>query len=270
MELLLSVFAVVFGLLFGSFFNVLICRIPENKSILWPASHCTRCNTPLKPWHNIPVVSYLFLRGRCAFCKQPVSLQYPIVETVTAGAALAIVHLLIAPRLPVTTEHLPALILQVVFLLLLIPISVIDLRHYIIPDRFSLSLLVLAIAVSFFPGPLTPLECLFGILAGGGSLYAVGWIGAVLLKKDAMGGGDIKLMAAAGALWGPQTVLLAIIFGALIGSVYGVALTLLRKINTEHQIPFGPFLGGGIWIAVFYGTRVLNWYITFVTSTAGR
>ena len=270
MVVLLTLFAVLFGLILGSFFNVLICRIPANESILWPASHCPKCSTPLKPWHNIPVLSFLFLRGRCCFCKAPIPVMYPAVELVTGTAALAVWLLIIAPQLPCGWTPVPNLVLQALFLLLLIPVSVIDLQHYIIPDRLSLSLLACAIAVSFVPGPLTPLSSLLGILAGGGSLYAVGWIGTALLKKDAMGGGDIKLMAAAGALWGAQTVLLAIIFGAMIGSIYGITLMLLRKINARHQIPFGPFLGGGIWVAVLYGTDILNWYISLIGTTAGR
>ncbi|MBN1761237.1 MAG: prepilin peptidase [Chitinispirillaceae bacterium] len=270
MTVLFSLFAVIFGLILGSFFNVLICRIPGNESILWPSSHCTSCNTPLKPWYNIPVLSFLFLRGKCSFCKAPISIMYPVVELVTGGAAFVIWLLIIVPRVPLTWIQVPDLALQVLFLLLIIPISVIDLQHYIIPDRLSLSLFTCAIAVAFVPGPLTPLSSLFGILAGGGSLYAVGWIGTILLKKDAMGGGDIKLMAAAGALWGAQNVLLAIIFGALIGSVYGIALMVLRKINSQHQIPFGPFLGGGIWVAVLYGTDILDWYISLMGHSAGR
>ena len=264
MEIPLSIVSAVSGLLLGSFFNVLICRIPEKRSILWPASHCTKCNTPLKPWHNVPVLSYLFLRGRCSFCKQPVSLMYPVVELITGGAALAIWLLLIVPQLPVRWPELPQLAVQVLFLLLIIPVSAIDLKHYIIPDQLSLSLLALSGAVAFLPGPLTPLDSLTGILAGGGSLYAVGRVGTVVLKKNAMGGGDIKLMAAAGALWGAQTVLLAIIFGAVIGSVYGVTLMAFRKINSQHQIPFGPFLGGGLWIAVLYGAGIFDWYMSLV------
>lgn len=267
--LIIPVFVAIYGLILGSFFNVLICRIPDGKSILWPASHCPQCNTPLKPWHNIPVISYLFLRGKCGFCQKPISPVYPLIELTTGGAALLLWFLLFVPRLPAAWPQVVLLLIQSTFLLLIIPISVIDLKHYIIPDRFSLSLLAVGASVSFIPGPLTPLSCLFGILAGGGSLYAVGWIGTVILKKDAMGGGDIKLMAAAGALWGAQPALLSIVFGAVIGSVYGIVLMAFRKINTEHQIPFGPFLGAGIWIAVLYGEGILNWYLSFVGRMAG-
>ena len=266
---LIAVLAVIYGMILGSFFNVLICRVPGNKSILRPASHCPRCGTPLKPWHNIPVVSYLFLRGRCAFCKKPISPVYPVVELITGAMALLLWILYIAPQLPAARPRIICLAFESLFLLFMIPVTVIDFRHYIIPDRLTLTFLAVAAGISFLPGTRTPLSSLFGILAGGGSLLLVGIIGTALLKKDAMGGGDIKLMAAAGAFWGAQTVLLSIIFGALVGALYGMALLATRRINSEHQIPFGPFLGAGTWLAVLYGEDILNWYMTGIDKLTG-
>lgn len=257
-------FVAVFGLLLGSFFNVLISRLPKNESILWPASHCPLCKTPLKPWHNIPVLSYLFLKGRCFSCKKPISPVYPLIEIVTCFCTCLIWRFYLSPYFPLQWYQIILFSFQILFLLLIIPVTIIDFRHYIIPDSITLPGLAIAVALSFLPGPPTPLEALFGILAGGGTLYAIGWTGAVLFKKgDAMGGGDIKLMAAAGAFFGYKTAILAILFGAFSGSLYGIIMMLSKRINTEHQIPFGPFLGAGIWLGILLGDQIITWYLTW-------
>ena len=266
---IVSLLVVAYGLILGSFFNVLIHRIPEKQSIFRPASHCPKCLTPIKPWHNIPVISYLLLRGKCRFCKQPISITYPLIELITGAAALLIWHFYLPSLHPLTWYSITVFSVRALFLLLIIPIAIIDLHHYIIPDLFTLPLLVIAAGIAFLPGNPTPLAALYGILAGGGLLLAIGAIGSLILKKDAMGGGDIKLMAGAGALWGAQIALLSILFGALLGSLYGVLLMITKKINTEHQIPFGPFLGAGIWIAVLWGEKVMNAYLLFFDSLLG-
>lgn len=261
---------VMYGLILGSFFNVLIWRIPREESIFWPASHCPKCSVKIKPWHNIPVLSYLFLRGRCFSCSEKIPPVYPLVELCTGGAAVAVWMILIEPLMPLTWQQWPAVLIQSIFLLLMIPVTVIDFRHYIIPDLFTLPMLGIGLLVSFFPGFPTPTASFFGILGGGGTLYAIGWIGAVLFKKgEAMGGGDIKIMAAAGALWGAQTALMGILFGALLGSVFGITIMAIKKINTDHRIPFGPFLGAGIWIAVLYGKQILKMYLRYIDNAAG-
>lgn len=257
--------SVVFGLLLGSFFNVLICRLPEKRSIMFPASHCPDCKAPIKPWHNIPVISYIILKGKCHSCHTKISALYPAIELLTAAAAAGVwTYVNRATAGDFTLASLTGAGTAGLFLLLLIPISAIDLKHYIIPDSLSLSLLILGLLVSFIPGQMTPLQAILGILAGGGSLYLIGLIGELLLKKEAMGGGDVKLMAAAGAFFGPVTVLLAIMFGALLGAFYGISIMVLKKLNGSHQIPFGPFLGAGVWIALFFGHSILNAYLTFI------
>lgn len=266
---IISLLAVIYGLVLGSFFNVLICRIPQKKSIFRPASHCQKCHTPIKPWHNIPVLSYLLLGGKCCFCKQPISVIYPLIELATGAAALAIVHFYLPSLSQLNWNSVTVFSVRALFMLLIIPIAMIDLRHYIIPDIFTLPLLVIAASISFIPGNPTPLASLYGILAGGGLLLAIGATGSWILKKDAMGGGDIKLMAGAGALWGPQIALLSILFGALLGSVYGAALITTKRINSSHQIPFGPFLGAGIWIAVLWGEKLLHAYLLFINGITG-
>jgi leader peptidase (prepilin peptidase)/N-methyltransferase len=267
---LFPVLAVVYGLILGSFFNVLICRLPENLSIIRPASRCPKCGATIKPWHNIPVLSFCLLGGKCHACRQPISILYPAVELTTGAAALLLWYMYVPTLTDITWQTVTVLSVRMLFLLLIIPIAVIDMRHYIIPDQFTLSLLAAGIVVALLPGVPTPLGSLLGIAAGGGVLLAIGAIGTLVLKKDAMGGGDIKMMAAAGALWGAETALLAILFGALLGSVYGVALMAARKINNAHQIPFGPFLGIGLWVAVLTGEAIVNSYLRMLGVTIGN
>ena len=266
---LLTVLFFVIGLILGSFFNVLIYRLPEGKSIVLPGSYCPSCKRSIRMIENIPLFSYIFLGGKCAGCKAKISLQYPLIEFITAVAAMTLWHTLIYPF---STEphawwdYIP-LALQFATLLILIPIFVIDYYHYIIPDSISLSGLVIGIAASFIPGGITPLQMVIGILAGGGILVLIGLFGEYILrKKDAMGGGDIKLMAFIGAVWGWKIAILAIILGALFGSVIGVLLILVRILPKDHRIPFGPFLGAGVWIAFLWGDALLLAYFSFIES----
>ncbi len=260
---IILLFVVIYGLIMGSFFNVLISRIPAKKSIFRPGSHCPKCLTPIKPWDNIPVIGYLILAGKCRSCKQPISIIYPLIELITAAAAVSLYYFYLPSLSNVNWYAVTVFSIRTLFLLLIIPISAIDLKHYIIPDIFTLPLILTACCITFLPGDPKPIDTLLGILGGGGILWTVGEAGTKILKKDAMGGGDIKLMAAAGALWGPQSALMSILFGALLGSIYGILLIVSRKINTTHQIPFGPFLGAGIWISVLWGEKFLNAYLTF-------
>lgn len=252
------------GLVLGSFFNVLIWRLPRGESVVWPSSHCGLCATAIKPWHNIPVLSFLLLKGKCAACKQPISLIYPAIEIITSIAAVALWYLSVKKQITFTWHDAPVL-LNALYLLLLLPITLIDLKHYIIPNELTLPFLAIAFLVALLPGGTTPLAAVLGVAAGGGSLYAIGWLGSVLLKRgDAMGGGDIKLMAVIGALWGPKIALMSIVFGAFFGSFFGVILMIRKKIGADHHIPFGPFLSAGIWLAVLFGNQLLNAYLAFV------
>ena len=254
------------GLCIGSFFNVLIWRIPRGESISWPPSRCTRCGEKIRAYDNIPVVSYLILGGKCRRCRSPISPVYPAVEILTALTLIAAwMFLDVALRHPWYMNLVT--ILRVTSLLLLIPISVIDLRHYIIPDRFTLPFLVFALGLSFVPGDLSPADSFLGALAGGGSLFAVGIIGAYALRKgDAMGFGDVKLMAYLGALWGVKAALLGIAFGAFLGSIAGGVMALTKKLDDSHRIPFGPFLGAGTAAAIFAGDPLVKWYLGFFSG----
>ena len=249
------------GLCVGSFFNVLIWRIPRGESIAWPPSHCTGCGNKIKFRDNVPVISYLILGGKCRHCKARISFGYPLVEILTAVTLIAAWHLLdVRPQQPWYLNIIP--LVQVASLMLLVPISVIDIRHYIIPDRFTLTFLALALGLSFVPGDLSPVQALLGALAGGGTLLMMGIIGTYILKKgDAMGMGDVKLMAWFGALWGWKAALIGIAFGALLGAVAGGIMILIKKLGDDHRIPFGPFLGAGTAVAIFLGDPLLQWYL---------
>ena len=260
------IFPIVLGMTAGSFFNVLILRIPKGKSILWPSSHCTDCGHKISPWENIPVLSYLFLKGRCSNCKTKISPMYPSVEILTALVLLLIWnHSGFDLSIPWYGNIVP--ILKITSVMLLIPISIIDLKHYIIPDGFTIPFLLISFLVSFIPGNITPVQSILGILAGGGSLYLMGLIGTFILKKgEALGGGDIKMMAWFGALWGPQIALTGIVFGAFFGSAFGISLMMIKKLSSDHKIPFGPFLGAGVALSAFAGNDIFQAYLSFVDS----
>jgi leader peptidase (prepilin peptidase) / N-methyltransferase len=262
-EPLYSLFATAIGLVLGSFFNVLIYRLPREESIVRPGSHCPRCGHPVRWWENIPVVSYCALLGKCAHCKTTISPMYPAIELLTGLAALALWRFYAAPALSAISApwQVPVVLFQSLTLLTMIPLFVIDCEHYIIPDLLTVPGFLLAILFSFFPGGLTPVDCALGIAAGGGSLYAIGLLGKILLKKDeAMGGGDVRLMALVGALWGWKIAIASIFIASLTGSLAGLALLLLRKLGNDRKIPFGPFLAAGLWIAVFASSKLTAWY----------
>lgn len=264
---MIEIFVFFLGLIFGSFFNVLIYRIPEKQSILFPASHCPKCKKPIKPWQNIPVLSYILLRGKCSNCKVPISIAYPVVELTTGMFSLVLWFLLVKPVVlhAVTWPVVIGLVLYSVFLLLLIPVSVIDLKHYIIPDSFTIPMIIIGVAYSFLPSGITPELSVLGVIGGGGILLLIGHLGKVLFRKDdAMGGGDIKLMAAAGAFFGLKAAFMGIVFGAFLGSVAGITMMLTKRLSSDHHIPFGPYLAAGIWTALFAGEQILHWYISLI------
>jgi leader peptidase (prepilin peptidase) / N-methyltransferase len=263
MEAVIVLYVVCCGLILGSFFNVLIWRLPRHESIIRPPSHCPKCNRPVRPWENIPVASYLLLRGKCAGCGQRISLQYPLVELATAGAALLLWYT-VAGSHSSNIAHNTHLALQCLALLAMIPVTVIDLRHRIIPDAITLPLFTVSLFCSFLPGDTTPLQSLAGVLAGGGTLVCMGWLGKIIFRKgEAMGGGDVKLLAAVGALFGPKIALLTIFFGAVSGTMGAAALAALKRMPEDRRIPFGPFLALGLWIALLWGSSIMESYMSF-------
>ena len=256
-ELLLELcFFIWFGLILGSFFNVLIYRLPAGISVITPGSACPSCGHKITALENIPLLSYLFLGGKCSKCKTSISLQYPAIELLTAIIAASYWFFAASPFISQDTSPFTYIYQgsTLIAVLLLVPISVIDIRHMIIPDSLSLGGLTIAILLAFMPGDITPLQMVLGILAGGGTLYVIGIIGSATLKKEeTMGGGDIKLMAFFGALLGWQGAAFAIVAGSFAGSIIGILLIGLKITRRDEPIPFGPFLALGILLYALFG-----------------
>lgn len=238
----------ILGLIWGSFFNVCISRIPLEESVVFDRSRCPKCKASI-PWHfNIPLLSYLILRGKCAACKSSISIQYPIVELFTAILYVALVH-----QFGLTW----ACFAYVVFASMLLIISVIDLHHRIIPDSLSLSGAALGLLVShWLPGNSFFSSCL-GLLIGGGVFLAVAWLYEKITKREGLGGGDIKLLGMIGAWLGIESILPVIILSSAIGSIVGISVMILNKSDFKAEIPFGPFLAGAALVQLFYKSQIL-------------
>ncbi|MCE5272353.1 prepilin peptidase [bacterium] len=234
----------------GSFLNVCIYRLPRGESVVTPRSHCPRCGR-LIPWYeNVPVVSWIFLRGRCRGCRGAISIQYPLVEL--AAACLAAGSWL---RFGASWDT-PAM---AVLLLILLGILVTDLQTYTIPDSFSLGGLAAGVAFSFLPGGISPLQAALGTLIGGGVLYLAAVAGQAALGREAMGGGDIKMLAAIGAFTGWTGVLFTLFAGSVAGSlIYGWINYVQRR---KRLVPFGVFLALGAALYVFRGRELTAWYL---------
>jgi leader peptidase (prepilin peptidase)/N-methyltransferase len=256
------VIAFIFGTMVGSFLNVCILRMPKDESIVFPPSHCTRCQQPIFWYDNIPILSFFLLGGRCRKCKQPISWQYPAVEAV--AGALFVLFLAVFGLTPKAGLYL--------YLSLgLLAQTWIDIRHKIIPDLITLPAIGVGLAVSgFFPeihGKATQgagfLSALIGCLVGGGFLYAAGTLAEWILKKEAMGGGDVKLLAAIGAVIGWQGVLWTIVISSFSGSIVGV----IQKLKSgEELIPYGPFLALGAFSYFFVGPPAMAWYFQWLRA----
>jgi leader peptidase (prepilin peptidase) / N-methyltransferase len=245
----------LFGAIIGSFANVCILRVPADESIVVPGSRCPECKQPVAWYDNIPLLSWLWLRGRCRSCREPISFRYFVVELLTALAAIA-VYL----RVGLGVEWL----ILFTFVAALIIITFIDLDHRIIPDVISLPGIVVGFLLSLrgAPGP-GPLSSGIGILVGGGLLLAVAWGYYALTGREGMGGGDIKLLGMVGAFLGWQSVPFTMLLSSLTGSLVGVSLMWWTGSDTKYAIPFGPFLALGAITYIFCGDQIIGWYLGF-------
>lgn len=276
------IFSFLVGSVIGSFLNVVIHRVPNDESIVFPNSACPQCKNPIKPYDNIPILSWLFLGGKCRNCKEPISPRYPAVEVLT-GLLFTLVFWQIG-----FSWFLPVCL---IFAAALVALVFIDAEHMILPDVITYPLLVFALVVrlifaiafgnqffsdlAFFPATyfagypvwaLTLINAAFGALLGGGSLWLVGEIWKRLRGVDAMGLGDVKMMFGVGALLGWRLTFLTIFLGAFTGAVAGVLVIARQKDRDfQAQIPFGIFLGIGSLVALLFGEQMINWYFrTFV------
>ena len=248
-----AVFIFIIGACIGSFLNVCIYRIPENNSIITPGSFCPACKKGIPFYCNIPVLSYLFLKGRCKFCHKPISIRYPIIEILAGMFAVVLFYKFGIGQV---------MIYWFIFTSVLITISFIDIDHQIIPDVISLpGILVFASSFYFLP-EMTLKNTLLGIVAGGGSLYAVAFLYYLLKKQEGMGGGDIKLLAMIGAAIGIKGVFFTIFAGSLLGTFFGLLIMIYTKIaDSKLKIPFGPFLSMGAILYIFFGEQLILWYL---------
>ena len=246
-DVFVLVLSFILGMVIGSFLNVCIYRIPNKISIVWPASHCPKCKTKIKWYDNIPALSYIILMGKCRACKCKISVEYPIVEFITGCLTLLFVWKI------GLNWWLP---FALVTLFSTIVLSVIDMKTMEIPDRFSLGLIVVGLAGSFFnpafSGGLLDkfLSSLIGGAVGFFGLWITAIIGTLLFKKEAMGGGDIKLMGAIGALTGWIGVINTLIISSFAGVFYFGILMILKKQTENNAIPFGPFLSAGLLVCM--------------------
>ena len=248
-----AVFIFIIGACIGSFLNVCIYRIPENNSIITPGSFCPACKKGIPFYCNIPVLSYLFLKGRCKFCHEPISIRYPLIEILAGMFAVVLFYKFGIGQV---------MVYWFIFTSVLITISFIDIDHQIIPDVISLpGILVFASSFYFLP-EMTLKNTLLGIVAGGGSLYAVAFLYYLLKKQEGMGGGDIKLLAMIGAAIGIKGVFFTIFAGSLFGTFFGLLIMIYTKIaDSKLKIPFGPFLSMGAILYIFFGEQLILWYL---------
>lgn len=239
----------ILGLLLGSFYNVCIVRLPLEKSVVKERSHCPKCKK-LIPWYlNIPVLSYLFLLGKCRFCKEKISIEYPLVELSTGILFLVLYH-----HFGVSWQWLS----YAVFCSGLLIVTVIDLHHRIIPNEISLPGIIVGFIFSLITSDLLWWESLLGAFLGGGVFLGIAFLYEKLTKKEGLGGGDIKLLAMIGAWLGYQSLLIVIVTSSLLGSFVGIGVMLAHKKNLQTAIPFGPFLAIGALIYLFWGYELSN------------
>ena len=270
--------AALLGLIVGSFLNVLVWRLPTMLEREWraqalevlglpaepagptynlmhPSSCCPHCNHPIRPWENIPLLSYLFLRGRCAHCQGAISARYPLTEL-----ACAVISAWVAGRFGFGWQAGAVLVLSWG----LLAMSLIDADHQLLPDVLVMPLLWLGLIVNGF-GLLTTLpEALWGAVIGYMSLWSVFWLFKLVTGKDGMGHGDFKLLALLGAWGGWQILPMTLLMSSLVGVVVGLILMRLRKSHASAPMPFGPYLAIAGWIALLWGGQITNFYLQSV------
>ncbi len=247
-----AIFFFIFGAIWGSFANVLILRLPEKKSLL-PGSACTKCRKPIRWFHNIPIFSWIFLGGKCAYCKKAISHQYFIVE-----AVMAVLFCLAFMVYGWTLFFVEMLI----FIFAAVTASFIDLKHYILPDVFTLGGLCIGLLGAALNPERSFWDAVIGFVVGGGFLYLTAYVHFLIRGIEGMGGGDIKLVAWIGAVLGWQSLLFVFLVASVTGSIVGVTSASVFKRSLKEPIPFGPFLTGAALIyALADGPTMVQWMI---------
>lgn len=252
-EIFPLVVAGLFGLIVGSFLNVVIYRLPRGRSVVWPASACGSCGRELRWFENVPVLSWVALRGRCARCRARISVQYPIVEALTAA-----LFVLVAALTPVGS----LLVARLLFVCAMVVLFGIDLEHQILPNTITLPGVVAGLIFAI-AGPPGLRDALLGALLGGGVLYAIAGGYYLWRKEEGLGMGDVKMLAMIGAFLGWQAVLLTLVLASISGAVIGVAVMAVQRGTMKYALPFGTFLAIGALVAMFAGQPIIDWYLGF-------
>lgn len=275
------------SLCIGSFLNVVIYRLPlmmqkewqtecrllladeltspkteqitsqttDTFNLVKPNSCCPKCEAAIKPWQNIPIFSWLFLKGKCATCDNPISVRYPTVEAITAILSLAVAY-----TFGVTEQAL----LYIVVTWALVALTFVDIDHMLLPDQLTLPLLWLALIASVLGYTIAPSDAIIGAACGYLSLWSVFWLFKLITGKEGMGYGDFKLLAVFGALLGWQSLLTVILLSSVVGAVIGIALLSIQGKDKATPIPFGPYLAIAGWITMLWGTQLQNSYFNFI------
>jgi len=249
MFLLMNCFAFIFGAVVGSFLNVCIFRIPAEESIIKPLSQCPRCHHPVRFYDNIPIISFILLRGKCRDCGGKISWRYPLVELITAALAL-----LLFLQFGLTLKFLAFFI----FTAVLIVITFIDLDHQIIPDVVTLPGIPIFLLVAIFVVKVPWMESLIGLLIGGGLLFAIAFIYQLITKREGMGGGDIKLLAMVGGFLGWKSLIFILLFSSFSGAIVGITAMIIKKQDMKYAVPFGPFLSAAAIAYLFLGDAFMR------------
>jgi len=251
-QTLLDVYVVLFGLVIGSYLNVVIFRLPRQISTVLPRSRCPRCRAAIRPWDNVPLFSYLLLRGRCRHCGVRISWRYPLVEVLTASC-----FLLCAKRF----ESLVDILVAAAFCAAMIVLAMIDFEHFILPDVITKSGILAGLGVQFWVSFSTPRDALIGMALGAGVISAVSWGWYWLKGVHGMGFGDVKMLAMVGAFLGWQGVVGTLLLGSLSGSLVGAVLMLRSRAALGSKLPFGVFLALGAVVTLFFGREMLDAYL---------
>ena len=273
-----TIYCGALGLIVGSFLNVVILRLPRIMEQSWrreccelmnqsapdepkislssPGSQCPGCGSPIRPWHNIPVLSWLWLRGRCSYCQIAISIRYPLTELATALLSAAV-----AWHFGFGAQAASALLL----IWMLVALTGIDIDTQLLPDTITLPLLWIGLGVNLFE-IWTPLSsAVLGAMLGYGSLWSVYWLFKLVTGKEGMGYGDFKLLAALGAWFGWQAIPMMILLSSFVGAALGIAILVAKQQGRDTPMPFGPYLVGAGLLTLFFGDSLLNQYMAMVT-----
>ncbi|NLB62634.1 MAG: prepilin peptidase [Fibrobacter sp.] len=256
----ISFVAALLGLAVGSFFNVLIYRVPRNMPISWPPSHCTQCGKSIRPRHNIPLLGWLLLRGKCANCQEKISIQYPLVELLCGVLGAASVWWVYGVYGSMPWYHLVAVFWLV---LTIVPIATVDFKHQLIPDTTSLGGIAIGLILAFFNPQTTFLSSFLGAIIAGGSLFIFAQIMGRILGKAAMGFGDVKLLAALGAFMGWSHALAALVCASIVALLVILPWRFFKP-SEEESFAFGPFIALMGPIFYLYGHQIMDFYWNYL------